>query len=355
LRQGARPRIVVATTPRPTRLIRELVAREGKDVVITRGSSYENAAHLAPEFFAQITRKFEGTRLGRQELLGELLTDVPGALWTIDQLDALRLEASPPELARIVVAIDPSGTEEGDETGIVACGIDHDGRGYVLTDCSGQYSPPDWAKTAVRLYHELHADRIVAETNFGSGMVEATIRAIDPNVAYRGVTASRGKVARAEPISALFEQKRVYLVGSFPQLEDQMTSFSPNFDRARAGFSPGRVDALVWALTDLMSVPMPGAAYFEIARRLAHGETLEQIRGNAVPLEIVYQQARAKIAAGLSPFSDPQEGSKRLVLGGGYTERQGGATGPLRPSTWVNGPNVRPTYQPGSVEPARKS
>jgi phage terminase large subunit-like protein len=354
LRQGNRPRIAVATTPRPTRLIRELVAREGQDVVVTRGSSYENRDNLAPEFFSQITRKYEGTRLGRQELLGELLTDTPGALWTLGLLDALRLETSPPELARIVIAIDPSGTEEGDETGIIAAGVDHDGRGYVIVDASGQYSPPEWAKLAVKMYHDLHADRIVAETNFGSGMVEATIRAVDPNVSYRGVTASRGKVARAEPIAALFEQRKVWLVGSFPALEDQMTSFTSNFDRGRAGFSPGRVDALVWALSDLMAQPMPSYGLYEVTRRLAGGETVAQIAGGHNPLLEVYEAARRRIAAGTSPFAPPPPlgvPDDALIDGETVWRRRYAA----QHGGFINGSHVQPSFALGSVENPQKS
>lgn len=270
LRLGERPRCAVATTPRPTRLIRDLVEREGGDVVVTRGTSYENRAHLAPDFIERIIKRYEGTRLGRQELMGELLLDMPGALWTHDQIEALR-RTREPDLARIVVAIDPSGSsdEDADETGIIAAGVDEDGIGWVLADASGRYSPTEWARRAVELYHSMKADRIVAETNFGGAMVEATIRAVDPNVSFRALTASRGKVARAEPISALYEQGRVFHRGTFDALENEMTSFTSNFDRAKAGFSPGRVDALVWALTDLMVQPMPGFGIYELYRHLA--------------------------------------------------------------------------------------
>jgi phage terminase large subunit-like protein len=270
LRLGEGPRCAVATTPRPTRLIRDLVAREGGDVAVTRGTSYENAANLAPEFIGQIIKKYEGTRLGRQELAGELLTDVPGALWTHDQIEALR-RTREPALARIVVAIDPSGgfDEDADETGIIAAGVDDSGNGWILADASGRYPPTEWARRAVELYHSLKADRIVAETNFGGAMVEATVRAVDPNVSFRAVTASRGKVARAEPISALYEQGRVFHRGPFDALEDEMASFTSNFDRAKAGFSPGRVDALVWALTDLMVQPMASFGVFEYYRQEA--------------------------------------------------------------------------------------
>lgn len=334
LRQGARPRIAAATTPRPARLIRELLDREGQDVVVTRGTSYENRDNLAPEFFSQITRKYEGTRLGRQELLGELLSDTPGALWRRDQLEELRRDQAP-TLQRIVITIDPSGSgdEEADEVGIVACGTDQNNFGWVLCDASGHYPPTVWAQKAVELYHELRADRIVAEVNYGGQMVEAVIGSIDPNVSYRSVTASRGKVARAEPIAALFEQKRVFLLGGFPELEDQMTGFTSNFDRARAGYSPGRVDALVWALSDLMAQPMPSYGLYEFVRAAAEGRPI--LPPGANPLLTVYREAEARIRAGQSAFSAPQDGVKELVLrnaGGVYTDRHGAATGPLAPS-----------------------
>jgi hypothetical protein len=311
-----------------------------------RGTSYENQANLAPEFFSRITRKYEGTRLGRQELLGELLTDVPGALWTHEQIEELQRYAAP-VLQRIVIAIDPSGTQEGDETGLIGAGIDQNGNGWVLYDASGQYAPTDWARKAVEPYPNLKADRIIAETNFGGAMVEATIRAVDPNASYRGVTASRGKVARAEPIAALYEQKRVFHLGSFPELEDQMTGFTSNFDRSRAGFSPGRVDALVWALTDLMALPMPGFAYYELARREAEGRPILQPGEN--PLLAVYNATRARIDAGLSPFLvpvGPEVPDDTLIDGETawrrrYVAQHGG---------FINGPNARSTYAAGSVE-----
>jgi phage terminase large subunit-like protein len=272
LRLGERPRCAVATTPKPTRLIRGLVAREGGDVAVTRGSTYENRANLAPDFVGRIITRYEGTRLGRQELQGELLLDTPGALWTHDQIEALR-RAREPTLQRIVIAIDPAGSsgEDADETGIVAAGIDEAGCGWVLADHSGRYPPTEWAKRAVALYHELKADRIVAEVNYGGQMVEATIRAIDANCAFRAVTASRGKLVRAEPVAALYEQGRVFHRGPFDALEDEMCSFTSNFDRKTAGFSPGRVDALVWAVTDLILQPMKSWGVYELYRRL-HAE-----------------------------------------------------------------------------------
>ncbi|MBV8400986.1 MAG: DNA-packaging protein, partial [Acetobacteraceae bacterium] len=266
LRIGPHPRCVVTTTPRPVAIIRELLSRE--DCVITRGSSFENKANLAPQFFASIVRRYQGTRLGRQELDAELLEDVAGSLWQLAKIDQLRVNACPP-LKRVVVALDPSGTgdPEADEAGIVVCGLGADEHGYVLADLSGQYSPNEWAKIAIAAYHTHGADRIIAEQNFGAAMVESVLRATDPNIPYRGVTASRGKVQRAEPVAAIYEQGRVHHVGVFSQLEDELTLFST------AGYmgdgSPGRADALVWCLTDLMNQPMNSYGVFEYYRQRA--------------------------------------------------------------------------------------
>src|ERR1700758_4455747 len=275
LRLGRNPRCLVATTPRPTKLIRELLAREGRDVVVTRGSPYENRANLAPGFFDQVIRKYEGTRLGRQELNAELLEDTPGALWSHSIIDAAR-HAAAPNLARIVVAIDPAVTsgEDADETGIVVVGKDNQGHGYVLADASGKYQPIEWAKIAIAACRAHRADRIVAETNNGGEMVAATIRMVDNNIPVTTVWASRGKIARAEPVSALYEQGRVHHIGTFPKLEDQMCAFTTDFDRARAGYSPDRLDALVWGLTELLVEPMPHSGIFEYTRQCA-----EAIRG----------------------------------------------------------------------------
>jgi predicted phage terminase large subunit-like protein len=257
LRLGKRPRTVIATTPRPTKLLRQLLAREGHDLVVTRGSTFENSANLAPAFFSQIVNRYEGTRLGRQELLAEVLMDVPGALWSLETIDKARRDRAP-ELRRIVVAIDPavSSHEGSDETGIVVAGVDEHGHGWVLEDLSGRYAPHEWARAAIEAYNRHNADRIVAEVNQGGAMVESTMRTIDANVPFTAVHASRGKYVRAEPIAALYEQGRVHHVGNFPQLEDQMTSFVPDIDRTRMG-SPDRVDALVWALTDLVVERQP--------------------------------------------------------------------------------------------------
>jgi phage terminase large subunit-like protein len=264
------PRVAIATTPKPTRLLRELLAREGKDVFVSRSTSYANRANLAPAFFEQVIRKYEGTRLGRQELDAEMLDDIEGALWNRALLDEQRRDEAP-TMRRIVIGIDPSGSgsSSADEVGIIACGVDESGFGWVLADESGRMQPIDWARRAIDLYHRLHADRIVAETNFGGGMVEAVVRSVDQNVPFTAVTASRGKVARAEPVSALFEQRRVFLHGAFPSLEDEMCEFTSSFDRATAGYSPGRVDALVWSLSELMVEREPYAGLFEWYRQEA--------------------------------------------------------------------------------------
>jgi len=245
LRLGMNPRGVVTTTPKPVKIIKELMA--AVTTAITRGSTYDNRANLPPAFFEQIVKKYEGTRLGRQELHAQILDDVEGALWQRAQIDDLRV-TKPPALVRVVVAIDPavSANEDSDETGIIAAGLGDDGHGYVLSDASLKGTPNEWAKAALAEFYKLRADRIVAEVNNGGDMVEHTIRTVDGTASYKAVHASRGKLIRAEPIASLYEQKRVHHVGSFGTLEDQMCSWTLG-DR-----SPDRMDALVWALTELM-------------------------------------------------------------------------------------------------------
>jgi len=255
LRLGQNPRCAIATTPKPVKLLKELLAREGSDVIVTRGSTYENSTNLAPTFFKDIVSKYEGTRLGRQELLAELLSDVPNALWQRENLDRLRIsKANLPEMRRIVVAIDPAATsaEGSDETGIIVAGIGHDKHGYVLDDLSGRYQPNQWARKAIWAYDHYKADRIIAEINNGGEMVEATLRTVNKTVSYKAVHATRGKVIRAEPIAALDEQGKIHHVGTFPVLEDQLCEFTLDFDRKTAGYSPDRLDARVWAFTELM-------------------------------------------------------------------------------------------------------
>ncbi|QKC84389.1 ATP-binding protein [Mesorhizobium sp. NZP2077] len=253
LRLGARPRAIATTTPKPSKLLKDLIARAGKDVVITRGKTKDNASNLAPTFLKAIEDRYGGTRLGRQELDGEMLEDVAGALWQRSWFDRDRVESAP-QLMRVVVAVDPaiSNKEGSDETGIIVAGLGQDGRGYVLDDGSGRYAPQEWATKAVDLYEKHRADRVVAEKNQGGDMVEATLRMVDPRVPVKLVHASRGKAVRAEPVSALYEQGKISHVGAFPALEDQLSSFASDFDRARAGYSPDRLDALVWAFTELM-------------------------------------------------------------------------------------------------------
>lgn len=252
LRLGANPQAMVTTTPRPIPLVRQIVT--APTTVVTRGSTYANRANLAASYLEKIVSRYEGTRLGRQELLGEILDDVPGALWSRDMIDAAKAKAEVPDMQRVVVAVDPSGTsgeDDGDSVGIVVAGKGVDGRAYVLADRTCKLSPAAWARRVVQAAEEFGADRIVAERNYGGAMVEAVIRTAGANVPYKEVTASRGKVVRAEPIAALYEQGRVSHVPGLTELEDQMCAMTSADGYVGEG-SPDRVDALVWALTELM-------------------------------------------------------------------------------------------------------
>lgn len=242
LRLGDRPRVVVTTTPKANRLMRTILTRS--TTVTTRASTFDNLANLSPSFREQVLATYEGTRIGRQELYGELLEDVEGALWTLDMLDAARVEAAP-DLTRCVVGVDPAGGGK-DSTGIVVAGQGADGVFYVVGDRSCRLSPAGWAQRAIAAYNTYSADRIVAEKNYGGEMVASTIANVDASARVQMVTASRGKVQRAEPVAALYEQGKVKHVGAFPELEDQMTQWTPE-----SGTSPDRMDALVWALSDL--------------------------------------------------------------------------------------------------------
>ncbi len=245
LRLGTFPQTIVTTTPKPIKLVKELLTRDGVRVV--RGSTFDNAANLAPSALAEFKARYENTRLGRQELYGEILDNVEGALWTREMIDNARVASAPP-LVRIVIGLDPAVTanENSDETGIVAAGITSSGEYYVLSDKSLRASPDAWARQAVNLYHELKADKIVAETNNGGDMVILTLQQVDRSVATKKVTATRGKQLRAEPISALYEQGKVHHVGYLAELETQMCEWTPISNE-----SPDRLDALVWALTEL--------------------------------------------------------------------------------------------------------
>lgn len=258
LRLGLKPRVLVTTTPQPKPLIKELVSSPNTHV--TRGSTLDNKSNLAESTVRNLYERYSGTRLGRQELEGEILGDIPGALWNLDGIASDRIERDPElvnELERIVVAVDPaaSSNEGSDENGIVVVGFkrDADGyaHGYVLEDGSLRGTPEEWGRRAVSLYRKYSADRIVAEKNNGGEMVEHVLKSVDRSVPIKLVHASRGKYVRAEPISALYEQGRVHHVGEFKELEDQMCTFSIDNIRNENTGSPDRVDALVWGLTEL--------------------------------------------------------------------------------------------------------
>lgn len=251
---GDRPQVLVSTTPRPTPLIKRLLADAAgpmPSVVLTRASTFANAANLDDDTLAFFRRSFSG-HLARQELAGELVEDVEGALWTRAMLDAARCGHAP-ELSRVVVALDPAGGggRTNDETGIVVAGKTGkglDAHAYVLADLSGRFSPEQWARRACEAYRRHQADTIVAEGNFGAGMVEAALRSVDPRIPVKIVHASRGKRARAEPVVLLYEQRKAHHAGEFTGLEDQLATWDPE----SASGSPDRLDALVWAITDLM-------------------------------------------------------------------------------------------------------
>jgi phage terminase large subunit-like protein len=257
LRLGENPQAMVTTTPRPIPLLRQIMGAE--TTVVTRGSTYSNRANLAASFLDKIITRYEGTRLGRQELEGELLDDYVGALWTRAMIDAAKGKGDVPEMQRVVVSIDPSGTagedDDGDSVGIVVAGRGVDGLFYVMADRTCKLSPAGWAKRAVSAASEFKADRIIAERNYGGAMVEAVIRTAGGSVPYKEVTATRGKVVRAEPIAALYEQSRVRHVAGLTALEDQMCAFTTEGYMGEG--SPDRADALVWALTELALGPGP--------------------------------------------------------------------------------------------------
>ena len=258
LRIGPDPVAVATTTPRRVPLLRALLDDPTTAKAPQPLTTADNLANLAPSFVDYVTMKYAGTRLGRQELGGELLEEVEGALWTYDLIERARVP-EPVPMRRVVVAVDPPAESgpEASEAGIIVAGVGLDGRGYVLGDLSRRATPAQWASAAVNAYQAYDADRIVAEVNNGGQMVEATIRTVEKAVAYRAIRASRGKQPRAEPVSALYEQGRVSHVGLFPALEDQLCTWVPTDAN-----SPDRLDALVWALTDLMLGGAKGAAGF---------------------------------------------------------------------------------------------
>ena len=247
LRLGENPKCVITTTPKPTKIIKALLERD--DCTVTTGSTFENENNLAESALRMLQERYEGTALGRQELYAEVIEQFDGALWTPGMIEEGRLHReTEKELTKIIVAIDPAVTakKNSDETGIVVVGRDALGDYYVLEDISGRYTPDKWARIAINAYYDWNADRIVAEVNNGGDLVERLLRSIDNTIPYRSVHATRGKILRAEPISALYEQKRVHHIGVFDELESQMCTYT-----GEGQSSPDRLDALVWGLTEL--------------------------------------------------------------------------------------------------------
>lgn len=273
MREGD-PRGIVTTTPRPTELLKDIIRRPS--TVVTRGSTWDNKSNLSAAFYAEVIAPLEGTRLGRQEINAEILDDVPGALWSRDLIERNRLsapasdaerEALAGSMRRVVVAMDPavSSGEGSNEMGIVVAGLGEDGHGYVLADVSLRGSPDQAARRAIRAYDEWRADCVVGEVNNGGEWIGHTIRLTaaamhlegarqTPMVGYKAVHASRGKVTRAEPVATLDEQGRIHHVGAFPIMEDQLCEWDPAAGMA----SPDRLDARVWAITELMVKSGPG-------------------------------------------------------------------------------------------------
>jgi phage terminase large subunit-like protein len=256
LRLGDHVQCIVTTTPKPYPLVKELFGQVGKDFVLTTGSTFDNSANLSKTAIKKLREKYEGTRLGRQELNAELLLDVPGALWTMANIEKNRIKPDDiPGFQRVIIAVDPSGSsgKEGshsDEVGIVAVGQGYDGRYYVIRDYTCSLGPAGWGRVAVTAYKELQADYIVGEMNFGGAMVEHVISSIDDTVPFRGVTASRGKAVRAQPVASLYEQDRVSHIGDLTRLEDQLYCFTSAAYLGKG--SPDRADAAVWGITELM-------------------------------------------------------------------------------------------------------
>ena len=250
LRLGGAPRVMATTTPRPVPLVRRLVGEAG--VVVSNGRTTDNEMNLPPGYIAGVKALYEGTRWGRQELDGELIEDVAGALWSRDLLERQRANVAP-EMKRIVIGVDPPVSDHGDACGIIAAGLGVDGKAYVLADYSvSGASPEAWARAVAGAVEAWHADRVVAEDNQGGNMVESTLRAADLAMPIKRVHASRGKSARAEPVAALYEAGRAFHAGAFPELEDQMCGLIAGGGYEGPGRSPDRADALVWAMTELM-------------------------------------------------------------------------------------------------------
>jgi phage terminase large subunit-like protein len=257
LRLGDKPQAIVTTTPRPSKIIKSLAS--GKDTIVTRGSTFDNRAHLAQAFFNRITARYQGRLIGRQELFAEIVEEAPGALWTRDLLERQRIapEAAPKEFVEVVIAVDPPARSgaKSDECGLVIAAKADTGLFYVLADLTSQgESPGAWGARVGAAFRGFKANRVVAEINNGGDMVAEVLRQSEPNLPVRAVHATRGKFLRAEPIATAYERGLVFHIGAFSKLEDQLCALTPDFDRRAMGFSPDRADALVWALADLLGV-----------------------------------------------------------------------------------------------------
>ena len=255
LRLGDKPQAVVTTTPRPSKIIKTLAA--DKETIVTRGSTFDNRAHLARAFFERITARYQGRPIGRQELLAEIVDETPGALWTRALIERQRIqpEAAPKEFAEIVVAVDPPArsSAKSDECGLIVAARAESGLFYVLADLTSRGDTPGvWAARVAAAYRGFKANRVVAEINNGGDMVAEVLRQSEPSLPVRAVHATRGKFLRAEPIAAAYERGLIFHAGAFSKLEDQLCALTPDFDRSAAGYSPDRADALVWALADLL-------------------------------------------------------------------------------------------------------
>ena len=255
LRLGENPKCVITTTPRPTEIIKELAIRS--DTKVIKGSTFENVDNLAPSAIKMLKERYEGTRIGRQELYAEILEDVEGALFNSSNIEQNRVDVLP-QMQRIVVSIDPAVTSKSssDETGIIVAGRGIDNHYYILDDKSGIFSPDVWIKRAIELFYKYEADRIVCEVNNGGDLIEKLLRIQDANVPYTSVRATRGKILRAEPVSSLYERNLVHHHKYFKELEEQMCSYTADTIK-----SPDRLDALVYSLTNLQS---SGKAIFRI-------------------------------------------------------------------------------------------
>lgn len=308
LRLGEHPKVIVTTTPRPIKMLKDIILRN--DTYITKGNTRENLENLALPFRKAVIEKYEGTRIGRQELDAELLDDTPGALWNRTMLDLLRLtpkdSSTPillPDLKRVIVAVDPPATETA-EAGITVTGIDHQGQGYLLEDASLSGSPDEWGKAAIVAFDEWEADMLVYEANHGGEMVAAVLRSAARSLREEGrrtadfvplkaVHATRGKYVRAEPVAQLYEQGKVHHVGTFPLLEDQMCEYTPD---GNMGYSPDRMDSLVWGLTELMVGTISNEGLMDYMRQQAQAITT-RLKGDtkALPSASVSLQAPSGI------------------------------------------------------------